>query len=130
MIDKYLLPFFMTALAFFAPTGPFILLMGFIIFVDMVIAILCVRKEGGEIQSRKLARTVGKFLVYGLAILTAHVVSKFFFPSFPALQLIAGFITFVELKSIDENIKRFTGHSMFGALLDKLKPKKDKNERQ
>lgn len=126
MIDKYILPFVMSAVAFFSPTAPFIMLVGFIIIVDMITALICVRKEGGKVESRKLARTVGKFLVYGCAILTAHVVSKFFFPSFPALQLIAGFITFVELKSIDENIKKFTGHSMFGALLDKLKPKKDK----
>lgn len=126
MIDKYILPALMSAVAFFAPVAPFIMLVGFIIVVDMITAIMAVRKEGGKVESRKLARTVGKFLVYGCAILTAHVVSRFFFPTFPALQLIAGFITFVELKSIDENIKKFTGHSMFGTILDKLKPKNPK----
>lgn len=125
MIDKYLLPSLVFLGAFFAPVYPFVLLIGFIIVVDMITALMACRKRKETITSAKLSRTVGKFLVYGCAILTAHVISRFFLPSFPALQLMAGFITFIELKSIDENIKKFTGHSLFGTILAKLKPKKD-----
>lgn len=128
MIEKYILPAVISIAAFFAPLYDFVLLIGFMIVVDCITALLSARKNGEAITSAKLSRTVGKFLVYGLAIMTAHVVSKFFIPSFPALQLMAGFITFIELKSIDENIKKYTGHSMFGVILSKLKPKKNEGQ--
>ena len=124
MTDKYIIPFLVSVGSYFAPTKDFIILVGFLIVIDMVTALIACRKVKEPITSAKLSRTIGKFLVYGCAIITSHVITKYFFPDFPALQLMAGFITFVELKSIDENIKKYTGYSMFGSILEKLKPKK------
>ena len=126
--DKYIMPFILSVGAFFAPTYEFILLIGLLIAADLLTAIIAAHKAGEPIKSAKLARTVGKFLVYGTALIVSHVVCNKFISSFPGLQIMAGFITFVEVKSIDENIKKFTGFSLFGTILEKLKPKKQSND--
>ncbi len=115
-------------LSFFAPSKPFLLIIGFMVSCDMVTGIIAAYYRGEQIRSRKLARTVSKFIAYGIAILIAFVISDKFFPTFPAMQLMGGYIAFIEIKSIDENIKTITGYSLFKAILEKLKSKQEKPE--
>lgn len=110
-------------IAFFAPTAVFLLIVGFFIVCDMITGIIAANARKERIHSRKLSRTVSKFIAYSVGILVAHVVNKMFFPEFPAMQLMSGFIAFIEIKSIDENIKDITGYSLFKGILDKLKSK-------
>lgn len=116
------------ALAFFAPTYSFILLIGFFCICDMFTGILAHAKEQEmgffrAVQSLRLRQTVRKFMAYGVAILVTHVICVKFIPDFPGLKLIGGFICLVEVKSIDENIKRVTGFGILGIIIKRLEPK-------
>lgn len=122
--EKYILPALVWIASYFAPTFEAVMIVGLLVVCDMVTALVAARKSGEAITSTKLSRTVGKFAVYGVAIVVAHVICRHFLPSFPGLQLVAGFIAFVEVKSIDENIKKYTGFSLFAVILEKLKAKR------
>lgn len=119
--EKYVLPFLIWVIAFFAPIYEFIAIIGFMIFADTITGVLAANKMNEQIQSRKLFRSVEKFISYGLGIIIAQIVSCYFLQNFPAVQLMAGFIAFIEVKSIDENICKITGHSIFNVILEKLK---------
>jgi hypothetical protein len=125
-VEKYFGPLLMWVIAFFSPIQSFILATGILVACDMIIALVGVTKVEGwkGIQSSKLFRSVGKFVVYGVALIVAQVFSIYYFQNFPAVQLVAGLIAFIEVKSIDEKIEKITGHSILGMLIDKLKSKK------
>ena len=78
-------------------------------------------KLGEELTSKKFRVVFPKFIVYGCAILVAHVLQRQFFPDFPAMKIVAGFVAYSELMSIDENIQKITGVSMFKFFIKKLK---------
>lgn len=120
-IQKY---FFMIAgwlFIYFYPAFEFILLVGFFVLMDTITGVIAAKKRGEIITSKKLRSVFPKYIIYGVSILVAHVVQQQFFPDFPALKLIAGFVAYVELKSIDENIKDATGVSLFKSVITKLK---------
>jgi hypothetical protein len=108
---------------YFAPTKTALLTIGFFVFCDAVTGILASRAKEEPFTSRKLRRTIAKFLAYGIGILVSHVVQVNLLPTMDCVKIIAGLIAFTELKSIDENIKVLTGFSMFKFILEKLKPK-------
>lgn len=108
---------------YFAPTATAILTIGFFVVCDTITGIMAARARKEEITSKKLRRTAAKFLSYGIGILVAHVVQKNYLPTLDGVKLISGLIAFIELKSIDENMKTITGFSLFKFILEKLKPK-------
>lgn len=110
--------------AFFAPINIWIALVGLFVFADFVTALLKAHKLGEKISSKKMFTSIPKFIAYGTAVIIAHALFLTFFPEFPAVKLITGFIAYIELKSIDENFKAITGHSFFKSFIDKLNPKK------
>lgn len=123
-VEKYLIAAIVWLFAFFSPIGAFVLATGLFVLCDLVTGIIAAKKRGESLESKKLFRSVAKFLVYGVAIIVAHTINFLYIPSFPAVQLVAGFIAFVEVKSIDENIAVVTGYSILGVIVDKLKSKK------
>lgn len=104
--------------AFFAPTGKWILFVGFLVVSDMITGILAAIKTGKEIQSRKMSRTIGKFIGYGLAVMISFYVQILFFPELPAMQAITALIATIELKSIDENYQVMYGKSFFKSIIN------------
>lgn len=111
-------------IAFLSPINLWIAFVGLFVFADFITALLKAYKLNESITSRKMFTTIPKFIAYGLAVIIAHALFLAFFPEFPAVKLITGFIAYIELKSIDENFKAITGHSFFKAFIDKLNPKK------
>ncbi len=109
-------------LMYFSPVLPAILTVGLFVICDMITGIVASQKTGDEIQSRKLKRTVYKFIAYGIAVLVAYVIERQFLNDFPAMKLIAGFIAYIELKSLNENIEIITGVNLFKTVLEKLSP--------
>lgn len=121
LFQKYFFPILSWLLIYFYPTAQFILLIGFFVTMDTITGMLAARKEGQEITSKKFREVIRKFVVYSAAILTAHVIQMQFFPEFPATKMIGGLIAYSELMSIDENIARITGVSLFKFFIKKLK---------
>lgn len=111
---------FTSLISFFAPTGQWILFIGFLVMMDMFSALIAAHKTGKEIESRKMMRTILKFIAYGMAVMCAHYISALFFPTMPILQAISALIATIELKSIDENYKVIFGKSFFNTLISAL----------
>jgi len=116
------------ALIYFAPLVPFMLVITAFVGIDYLTGIAAAKKRGEEISSKRRKDTITKTLAYQATIITAFLVEKYFLPDFPALKLIAGFIAYVEVTSIDENTKVITGKSILAEVLNKfpkLNSKKD-----
>lgn len=114
--------------AFFMPTGVWIFCIGIFVFADFVTGVAAADKDGIPFSSDRAKDSVIKFAVYGAAVLSAQAISVYFFPEFPALKIISSLIAYVELKSMDENIKTLTGKSIFGEIINLFKRKDEKND--
>lgn len=110
--------------SFFAPITLWIVAIGFFVFADFVTGLLKAKRNGYKIESKKMFRSIPKFVAYGIAVIIAQILMVIFEIDFPAVKLVTGFIAFIEIKSIDENIEAITGHSLFGDIIDRLNPKK------
>jgi phage-related holin len=106
---------------YFQPTLEFMLLVGFFVVMDTVTGMAAAVKNEVELTSKKFRAIFPKFIVYGCAVLVAHVLQRQFFPDFPAMKIVAGFVAYSELMSIDENIQKITGFSVFKFFIKKLK---------
>jgi hypothetical protein len=96
-------------------------MVGFFVSMDTIAAMTAAFKNGEPITSRKFRAIFPKFIIYGVAVLVSHVIQRQFFPDFPATKIIAGYIVYSELLSIDENIEKITGQSMFRFFIKMLK---------
>lgn len=124
-LQEYLFMATMWVISYFAPTFPMILLVGFFVFSDTITGIMASLKLGNSFQSKKLRTTVGKFSAYGIGIFVAHVIdTNFLMGEFPGMKLIAGFICFIELKSINENIEIITKLNLFQKITSQFQFKK------
>lgn len=119
LFKKYFLISLSFVVIYFYPTAKFLLLIGFFIAADTVTGVLAAGLD--NFKSRRFMDCIKKYMVYGVGVLVAHVLQAQFFPDFPALKVISGLIAYNELISIDENIQKLTGFSLFKFLIKKLK---------
>lgn len=119
--EKYLVYAMSWMVIYFSPSFAFILLVGFFVVADTITGVAAASHRNEPITSKRMRQAVPKYIVYGIGVLVAHVIQKEFFPDFPALKLISGFIAYSELMSIDENIKDITGISLFKNIIKKFK---------
>ena len=115
----YLLTFI---LVFFQPIQGLFVLVGSIVFIDMVFAVYTSVKMQGwaSIQSGKLFNTVPKLIMYFLVLMVFHAVDVlilkdglfFGIPEITA-KATAIFVTFIEFKSIDEKVIKLGKTSLF-----------------
>jgi hypothetical protein len=110
---------------YFAPVYPLIAAIGFFVFADFLTGIQAAKKRGEKITSKKMKSTVIKFGAYGIAVVTSFLIEKFFLDGIPALKIISGLVAFIEVKSINENMKDITGTDIFGEILKRF-PKLNK----
>lgn len=103
-----------TLMAFFAPTVPLLLSIGFLVGVDFIFGIYRAWKTNQEITSRKMSKTITKIFLYNMAILSVWVLEKNIIGSeIPITKIVAGMICLVETKSIDETFKLVFGFSIW-----------------
>lgn len=107
--------------AYFSPTFPMILSIGFFIACDTITGLVAATRNKEKIESKKLRDGVFKFIQYGIAVLVAHVIETLFVPQFPTMKVISGFLAYIELKSMNENIEKSHGINVFKLILKKLK---------
>lgn len=109
--------------AFIMPLPLYIVCIGFIVMADYFTGIQAAKKRKERISSDKRFRSVPKFIIYGMLVIIARFMETIFLEGFPATQLTAAFVCYVELTSIDENIKDITGKHFLKGIIDKLNPK-------
>lgn len=122
--SNFLMSILTYLIAFFSPIKFVIVAVGFIVMFDFILGILNSYKNKKPIKSNKMFRTIPKFIAYTIGVICAQIIALLFEIELPVVNMIAGFIAYIELKSIDEKIKGITGHSIFGAIIEKLNPKK------
>ena len=109
-------------LVFFQPIQGLFVLVGSIVFIDMVFAVYTSVKLQGwaSIQSGKLFNTVPKLIMYFLVLMVFHAVDVLnlkdgLFFAIPVITAhsTAIFVTFIEFKSIDEKVIKLGKTSLF-----------------
>jgi len=110
--------------AYFTPIAEMVHVMLIFLALDTISGIWASLKEGGKLESNKLRKTVLKFMWYTIAVMSAWMMEHTFKLSWTSIaSLTAGFICFVELKSIFENVTRITNEPIFKRILKLLKKK-------
>lgn len=104
--------------------GKYVALTAFFVMADFITGILAARKRGEPIRSHRMADTVTKFIAYGVFILVASGLENGIPIDFPCVKLTSTFVVYLELKSIDENAKDITGHSIFSKIIKLINPKR------
>lgn len=120
-LEKYFLGLIAYIAAYMSPVNEFIFATGLLVAADTILGVSAAFKNDEPITSKKLARSILKFLSYGAALIVALVIQRHFLRDFPSVQVIGGLIAFIEVKSIDEKLHKLTGYSFFEFLINKLK---------
>jgi phage-related holin len=111
-------------IAYFSPIAEMVHVMIMFLVIDTISGICASLKNGDKFEAKKLVKTVVKFVWYSVAVMTAWMMEKTFGLCWISLaKLVAGFISFVELKSIFENITGITNEPVFKRILKMLKRK-------
>ena len=110
-------------IAIFSPVIPLLLTVYFLVATDFILAIYRAwKKDPNSITSRKMSNTVGKLLIYTLTLLCLFLLETYVLgPILPFTKIVAGLISLVELKSIDETFKALLGYSFYSKLVNMVK---------
>ena len=96
---------------YFTPVLPLLFLVSVFIFSDTLLGLYTAKKLQKEITSRKLARIITKLIIYTSAILLIFLLDTLVFGMFIDTPFIitklgAGVLCFIEVFSMDENIRK------------------------
>ena len=114
--------------SYFSPAYHFVAMIGFLVLCDTITGILSsIKTEDGydwcNFRSRKLRNTLSKFTAYAVAIFVATVIQKEIIQDVPLIRIIGGFICFIEIKSLNENIEVVTGVNFLKSITDGIREK-------
>ena len=105
-------------ISYFAPVKEIVHVMLIFILIDFISGVWAAKKRKETLESRKFRKTLTKFLWYTVALILSFMMEKTFNLSWSNLSgIIGGFICFIELKSIFENITHITGEPIFLKIL-------------
>ena len=111
----------LAAILVFAPIKSTLITVMVLSVVDLVTGVWAARRRGEPISSRELKRTPIKIAVYEIAVLCAYLVAQYLTgPELPIMNLVAGLIGMVELKSILENLDGVSGGPLFSVVTTRL----------
>ena len=111
-------------IAIFAPLKPILLAVTFLVLVDMITGIWSAVKNKQKVTSAKMGRTISKFLVYNLCVISAFILEQYLIDGLiPVSKLVSGVIGMVEVKSILENANKITGINIFREVIQRLSSK-------
>jgi phage-related holin len=125
-MEKYVFSFFkyfaVSIMAFFAPIYFSLLFVVILVVVDTITGVMKAGKnEVKNISSKKLFAFVPKLIIYLLFVIVAHLGSQVLDKSIPFVKLAIMGISWIEVKSIDENFRDIYGFSFIDKILDSVK---------
>lgn len=119
--EKWLVPIALASLAYLAPIHSMLIVVGILIFGDMILGIWAALKRGEEISSSRLRDTVSKMFIYHLVLILGFLVQNDLFQGLiPVAKLSASVIGMVEIKSVFENASEILGRPIFKDVIKKL----------
>lgn len=108
-------------ITYFSPSIELLMLVGGLVALDTYLGCRIALKNG-TFSSRRLESVVHKTVVYVGAILLSHIGENAL--EIPLLlKITAGYVAYVEAVSVDENIEKLLGFSIFKTVLSKIKRK-------
>lgn len=115
--------FFTVALiGFFAPILYAFILTTILVVSDTITGVMKAGKDGVQnITSKKMFAVCPKMSFYFLLIITAHSVQIYVEPQVPFTKLALIGISWIEIKSIDENFNAIFGFSFMDKILEGIK---------
>lgn len=120
-MKDYLIGLAISVIASLAPAKELFAVTLALIFIDLITGILAARKQGKQIKSAGIRRTVSKLCIYMTAIAVGFWIESIMLKGFlPVSNIAAGLISVVEGKSIFENLDVINGSPIFKALVQKL----------
>lgn len=116
----------LAALAALAPIKAMLIVVGVLIFADLITGIWAAIKREEQIKSAALRRTVSKLFIYQIAIISGYIMQVHLIADLvPVSNIVAGTIGLVELKSILENGSTILGNDLMKLVLERLGSKND-----
>lgn len=106
---------------YFSAVLPSLLAITFFVICDTITGTIASVRLGEPFTSRRLRDSFTKLLGYGIGILVALVFERQFMPDIAAVKMIAAFLAYIELKSINENIEKLTGKNIFNSVIKTIK---------
>jgi hypothetical protein len=100
---------------FFATIQGALFAIGFLILMDTFTGIWSsINKDGVKsVTSRRAGRIIAKFILYPLAIIVSKVAQDYLAPAIPWVDVTAGILAMVEVKSIFENMSGILGFDLW-----------------
>lgn len=112
-------------LIFLAPVQASVNTVFVLVLIDLVFGLISAKKRGAKIESKKLAHTPLKFLVYFATIVAVYMADTRIGLGVPATRIVTGIIGATEVLSLLEKAEAITGAPVFAKLRELLKPNKD-----
>jgi phage-related holin len=112
--------------AFFAPVGSFIGVAFTLVIFDYFTGVQAAKKREEKLTSRGHFRSIQKFVMYSIAIISAELIRKVFFDGLFLLEylrltyFVALLIVITEFRSNIENIEAITGAKIWGKLIERF----------
>ena len=100
----------------------------FLILADTFTGIWSSVKKNQYISSRRAGRILSKLILYPLAVIVSKVTQEYLSPEIPWVQVTAGIIAVVEIKSIFENMSTVLGFDLWARVKDALWKGKNENK--
>ena len=119
LFSKY---FFVALIGFFAPIIYAFILTTILVGADTITGVMKAGKDNVKnITSKKMFAVCPKMSFYFLLIITAHSVQIYVEPQIPFTKLALIGISWIEIKSIDENFNAIFGFSFMDKILEGIK---------
>lgn len=125
----FLKQLFVVIVTFLLPIKGIIVVVGLSILVDTVTGIIKSKKLNEPITSRRMSNIVSKMVLYQSAVILFFCIEKYILGDIVSLfistelivtKLVAITLVSIELKSINENVKAYTGYSLWQRFKDLL----------
>jgi len=81
------------------------------------------RKGRKKIKSRPMGRIVAKLILYPLCLIVGKVAEQYLTPAIPWIDVTAGILAVIEVKSIFENVSLILGYDIWDKIKDALSRK-------
>lgn len=111
----------LSAIALLTPVQPLCIAIFVLLCIDFVLGNASAMKLKLPIRSKEWKKTLIKFFVYELMLITSFILDKYFFPGDIIVRIAMMAIGLVESKSIFEHGKILTGIDIWAIFKDKLK---------
>jgi len=124
--------YFLTGIiAFFSPIFYAFLLVVILVIVDTITGIMKAGKSNvTNIESYKMFRFIPKLTFYLLLVIVSHSVNLYVDNQIPFVKLAIIGISWIEIKSIDENFREMFGFSFIDKVLEGIRSLNDIQKRQ